>query len=348
MYRSSTSELRQTHHSQVRNRPEIAVITKASAGVGRATVRAFARRNAHIGLVARGCDGLEGARHDVETLGGQALVLPTDVADADQVEAAAAAVEAQLGPIDIWINNAMVSVFSPVKTMTPAEFRRVTEVTYLGYVYGTLAALKRMLPCDRGTIVQVGSALAYRGIPLQAAYCGAKHAIQGFMDSLQCELRHDGSHVQVTMVQMPALNTPLFGWVKSRLPHKAQPVPPIYQPEVAAEAIVQATHHLRHEFYVGFSTVKAIIGNKLIPGVADWYLARTGYTAQQTDEPVDPNRPHNLWEPVLGDHGAHGTFDAHARDTSVQLWADTHRGWLALAGLGLTGILYAALSRRRR
>jgi len=311
-------------------------------------VRAFARRGAHIGLVARGSDGLEGARYDVETLGGQALVLPTDVADADQVEAAAAAVEAQLGPIDIWINNAMVSVFSPIKTMTPAEFRRVTEVTYLGYVYGTLAALKRMLPRDRGTIVQVGSALAYRGIPLQAAYCGAKHAIQGFMDSLQCELRHDGSHVQVTMVQMPALNTPQFGWVKSRLPHKAQPVPPIYQPEVAAEAIVQAAHHPRREFYVGFSTVKAIIGNKLLPGIADWYLARTGYTAQQTDEPVDPNRPHNLWEPVPGDHGAHGTFDARARDTSVQLWADTHRGWLTLAGLGLTGILYAALSKRRR
>jgi len=332
----------------VRTRSEIVVITGASAGVGRATVRAFARRGAHIGLVARGCDGLEGARHDVETLGGQALVLPTDVADADQVEAAAAAVEEQLGPIDIWINNAMVSIFSPIKTMTPAEFRRVTEVTYLGYVYGTLAALKRMLPRDCGTIVQVGSALAYRGIPLQAAYCGAKHAIQGFMDSLQCELRHDGSHVQVTMVQMPALNTPLFGWVKSRLPHKAQPVPPIYQPEVAAEAIVQAAHHPRREFYVGFSTVKAIIGNKLLPGIADWYLARTGYTAQQTDEPVDPNRPHNLWEPVPGDHGAHSTFDARARDTSVQLWADTHRGWLALAGLGLTGILYADLSRRRR
>ena len=269
------------------------------------------------------------------------------MADADQVETAAAAVEEHLRPIDIWINDAMVSVFSPIKEMTPAEFRRVTEVTYLGYVYGTLTALKRMLPRDRGVIVQVGSALAYRGIPLQAAYCGAKHAIKGFMDALRCELLHDGSHVQVTMVQMPALNTPQFGWVKSRLPHTAQPVPPIYQPEVVAEAIVQAAHHPRREFYVGFSTVKAIIGNKLVPGFADWYLARTGYESQQTNVPAAPNRPNNLWEPMPGDHGAHGTFDARAREHSLQLWADTHRGWLAF-GLGLTGVLYAALARRRR
>ena len=348
MQRASKSELRRAHNGKVCTRPEIVVITGASAGVGRATVRAFARRGAHIGLIARGRDGLEGARQDVEALGGQALVLPTDVADADQVEAAAAAVEEQLGPIDIWINDAMVSIFSPIKQMTPDEFRRVTEVTYLGYVYGTLAALKRMLPRDRGVIVQVGSALAYRGIPLQAAYCGAKHAIQGFMDALRCELLHDGSHVQVTMVQMPALNTPQFGWVKSRLPHKAQPVPPIYQPEVAAAAIVQAAHHPRREFYVGFSTVKAIIGNKLVPGFADWYLARTGYQSQQTNVPAVPNRPNNLWKPVPGDHGAHGTFDARAREHSLQLWADTHRGWLALVGLGLTSVLYAALARRRR
>jgi NAD(P)-dependent dehydrogenase (short-subunit alcohol dehydrogenase family) len=311
-------------------------------------VRAFARRGAHIGLVARGQDGLAGAQRDVEALGGKALVLPTDVADADQVEAAAAAVEEQLGPIDIWINDAMVSVFSPVKEMTPEEFRRVTEVTYLGYVYGTLAALKRMLPRDHGVIVQVGSALAYRGIPLQAAYCGAKHAIQGFMDSLRCELLHDGSQVQVTMVQMPALNTPQFGWVKSRLSHKAQPVPPIFQPEVAAEAIVWAADHPRREFLAGFSTVKAVIGNKIVPWLGDWYLARQGYAAQQTDEPADPYRPHNLWQPVPGDHGAHGTFDARARDTSLQLWADTHRGWLAVAGLGLAGVLYAALAKNRR
>jgi NAD(P)-dependent dehydrogenase (short-subunit alcohol dehydrogenase family) len=348
MVKWSKTALTRSRRGKVRVRPEIVVITGASAGVGRATVRAFARRCAHLGLIARGCDGLEGARREVEALGGKALVLPTDVADADQVEAAAAAVEEQLGPIDIWINDAMVSVFSPVKEMTPEEFRRVTEVTYLGYVYGTLAALKRMLPRDRGVIVQVGSALAYRGIPLQAAYCGAKHAIQGFMDSLRCELLHDGSHVQVTMVQMPALNTPQFGWVKSRLSHKAQPVPPIFQPEVAAEAIVWAADHPRREFLVGFSTVKAVIGNKLVPWLGDWYLARQGYAAQQTDEPADPYRTHNLWQPVPGDHGAHGTFDARARDTSLQLWADTHRGWLAVAGLGLAGVLYAALAKNRR
>jgi NAD(P)-dependent dehydrogenase (short-subunit alcohol dehydrogenase family) len=347
MQRSSKSKIVRSHNGRVRTRPEIVVITGASAGVGRATVRAFARRGAHLGLIARGRDGLEGARRDVEALGGTALVLPTDVADADQIEAAATAVEEQLGPIDIWINNAMASVFSPVKEMTPEEFRRVTEVTYLGYVYGTLAALKRMLPRDRGVIVQVGSALAYRGIPLQAAYCGAKHAIQGFMDSLRCELLHDGSQVQVTMVQMPALNTPQFGWVKSRLPHKAQPVPPIYQPEVAAEAIVWAAHHPRRELFVGFSTVKAIIGNKLAPWLGDWYLARVGYASQQTNAPADPHRPDNLWQPVPGDHGAHGTFDARAHDTSVQLWADTHRGWLALAGLGIAGVVYAALAKRR-
>ena len=219
-------------------RPEVVVVTGASAGVGRATVRAFARQGAHIGLLARGIEGLEAARVEVEAAGGKALVLPTDVARDDQVEAAAAAVEEAFGPIDIWVNNAMVSVFSPLQEMTPEEFRRVTEVTYLGTVYGTMSALRRMQPRDHGTIVQVGSALAYRGIPLQAAYCGAKHAIQGFTESLRCELLHDGSHIHLTMVQLPALNTPQFSWVKSRLPHKAQPVPPIYQPEVAAEAIL--------------------------------------------------------------------------------------------------------------
>lgn len=228
-------------------RPEVVVVTGASAGVGRATVRAFARRSASIGLLARGRDGLEAARQEVETLGGNALVVPIDVADADQVEAAAAAVEEEFGPIDIWVNNAMVSVFSPAKEMTPAEYKRVTEVTYLGYVYGTLAALKRMLAQDRGVIVQVGSALTYRGIPLQSAYCGAKHAIEGFTESVRCELLHDGSNVKITMVQMPALNTPQFGWVKSRLPRKPQPVAPIYQPVVAAEAIVWAAHDYRRE-----------------------------------------------------------------------------------------------------
>jgi NAD(P)-dependent dehydrogenase (short-subunit alcohol dehydrogenase family) len=317
------------HNGRVRTRPEIVVITGASAGVGRATVRVFARRGAHLGLIARGRDGLEGARREVEALGGTALVLPTDVADADQIEAAASAVEAHLGPIDIWINNAMVSVFSPVQEMTPAEFRRVTEVTYLGYVYGTLAALKRMLPRDRGVIVQAGSALAYRGIPLQAAYFGAKHAIQGFMDALRCELLHDGSQVQVTMVQMPAFNTPQFGWVKSRLPHKAQPVPPIYQPEVAAKAIVWAAHHPRRELFVGFSTVKAIIGNKLAPWLGDWYLARQGYTAQQTDDLQTPTARTICGSPYPAITGRTALL-MPAHDTSLQLWADTHRGWLAL------------------
>jgi len=225
-----------------------------------------------LGSSPRGRDGLEGARRDVEAAGGRALVLPTDVADHAQVERAAEAVERAFGPIDVWINNAMASVFSPVKEMTPQEFRRVTEVTYLGVVYGTLAALKRMLPRDRGHIVQVGSALAYRGIPLQAAYCGAKHAIQGFMDSLRSELLHDDSHVRVTMVQLPALNTPQFEWVKSRLPHRAQPVPPIFQPEIAADAIHWAAHHGRREMFVGAPTVAAIIGNKIMPGLGDWYL----------------------------------------------------------------------------
>ncbi|HZU75448.1 MAG TPA: SDR family oxidoreductase [Dehalococcoidia bacterium] len=318
-----------------RERPEIVVVTGASAGVGRATVQRFAQEGAWIGLIARGEDGLEGARRDVEATGGRALVLPLDVADADAVEDAAERVERALGPIDIWINDAMASVFSPVKEMTAAEFKRVTEVTYLGFVYGTLAALHRMLPRDRGRIVQVGSALAYRGIPLQAAYCGAKHAIQGFTESLRCELLHDGSHVTVGMVQMPALNTPQFRWVKSRLPHKAQPVPPIFQPEVAAEAIHFMAHSRRPELWVGGPTVKAIMGNKLIPRLLDHYLGKTGYTSQQTDEPADPNRPDNLWQPVDGkgggDRGAHGVFDDRASDHSVELWATMHRTALAAA-----------------
>src|SRR5213596_2251670 len=237
---------------------QVVVVTGASAGVGRATVRAFERQNADVGLLARGCDGLEAARAEVEALGGRALVLPTDVADADQVERAADRVERELGPIDVWVNNAMVSVFSPVKALRADEVKRVTEVTYLGVVYGTLAALKRMLPRDRGVIVQVGSALAYRGIPLQAAYCGAKHAIQGFTESLRCELLHDKSNVRVTMVQLPAMNTPQFSWVKSRLPRKPQPVPPIYQPEIAAEAIIYAAYRNRREMEVGMPTVVAV------------------------------------------------------------------------------------------
>ena len=332
-------------------KPEVVVITGASAGVGRATAQAFGRRGAHVALLARGREGLEGARRDVEALGGRALVLPTDVADAAQVEAAATSAEEAFGPIDVWVNNAMASVFSPVKQMEPEEYRRVTEVTYLGTVYGTLAALKRMLPRDRGAIVQVGSALAYRGIPLQSAYCGAKHAIQGFCDSLHCELIHDQSHVRLTMVQMPALNTPQFSWVKSRLPRKAQPVPPIFQPEVAAEAIVWAAHHDRRELAVGWPTIEAVVGNKIAPGWLDAYLARTCYDAQMTDEPELPGRPDNLWEPVDGrhDHGAHGGFDQKSHGESWQFWADTHRGWLALAGGGLAALACVAfLSGKER
>jgi NAD(P)-dependent dehydrogenase (short-subunit alcohol dehydrogenase family) len=329
-----------------RKEPEIVVVTGASAGVGRATVRAFAEQGAHVGLIARNREALENARREVEAMGGRALVLPADVADHEAVEAAAARVEAELGPIDVWVNDAMCSVFSPVKEMKPEEYQRVTDVTYLGYVWGTLAALRRMLPRDRGAIVQVGSALAYRGIPLQSAYCAAKHAIQGFCDSLRSELLHDGSNVHLCMVQMPALNTPQFGWVKSRLPRKPQPVPPIFQPEVAARAIVYAAHHRRREIYVGWPTVKAVVGNKLAAGYADHYLARNGYDSQQYDGCADPDRPNNLWEPVPGDHGAHGQFDGRATEHSVQLWSNLHRGLLAALGaagaVGLAGALWAA------
>ena len=309
----------------------VVVVTGASAGVGRAAARAFAQRSASVGLVARGRDGLEAAKREIEDLGGRAVVCVADVAHHDQVEAAAEAVEKQLGPIDVWVNNAMTSVFSPFLQMSPEEFQRVTEVTYLGYVWGSMAALRRMHPRNHGVIVQVGSALAYRGIPLQSAYCGAKHAIQGLVDSLRCELLHDQSQVRVCMVQMPALNTPQFTWVKSRLPNKAQPVPPIYQPEVAADAIVFAATHNRREVYLGFPTVKAIIGNKIAPGYADRYLARTGYKSQQTDEPADPNQPNNLMSPLPGDHGAHGAFDDRSRRFSPQLWATKHRKSLLTA-----------------
>jgi short-subunit dehydrogenase len=324
------------------NQPEVVVITGASAGVGRATVQAFAKRGAQIGLLARGIKGLEGAREDVEQLGGQALILPTDVAHSDQVEAAAQKVEDTFGPIDIWINDAMTSVFSPFKEMTPDEFRRVTEVTYLGAVYGTMAALKRMLPRNRGTIVQVGSALAYRSIPLQAAYCGAKAAIRGFTDSLRSELIHDRSQVHVTIVDLPGVNTPQFSWVKSRLPYKAQPVPPIYQPEVSAEAIFWAAHHRRREMFVGLPTVQAIEGNKVIPGLLDHYLASKAYSGQQTSEPRDPNQPDNLWEPLDGengrDHGAHGAFDSRSRSFSPETWISKNRKWLGVMGAGLAGV----------
>jgi len=314
---------------------KVVVVTGASAGVGRATAREFARGGASIGLLARGSDGLEGAKRDVETLGGRAMIIPIDVAEHAQVEAAAEQIEQELGPIDIWVNNAMVSVLSPVKEMQAEEFRRVTEVTYLGYVYGTLSALKRMLPRDKGVIIQVGSALAYRAIPLQSAYCGAKHAIQGFTESLRSELIHDGSRVRVTIVQLPAVNTPQFDWIRTRMPRHPQPVPPIYQPEVIARAIVWASEHHRRELCVGTSTVKAIMGDKIIPGVLDHYLAWIGYTAQQTNEPVDPNRRDNLYQPLPGDHGAHGRFDAGARDSSIQTMMNMYRGWFGLLGAGL-------------
>ena len=325
----------------------VIVITGASAGVGRDAAHAFADESACIGLIARGQAGLEGAKREVERRGGKALMLPTDVADAAELETAAAEVEATFGPIDVWVNVAMTSVFAPVKEITAEEFKRVTEVTYLGYVYGTLAALKRMLPRDRGVIIQVGSALAYRGIPLQAAYCAAKHAIQGFCDSLRCELLHDNSNVRLTMIQMPALNTPQFGWVKSRLPRKAQPVPPIYQPEVAARAIVYASQHPRRETYVGLSTIKAIVGDKIAPGLLDHYLARTCFDAQQLEEPEDPNRPDNLWAPVDADEdrATHGVFDARARSCSPQLWSDLHRGWAGFAIVAIIAVLFMAFSR---
>jgi short-subunit dehydrogenase len=272
------------------------------------------------------------------------------VADAGAVEEAAAAVEAEFGSIDVWINNAMVSVFSPVKQMTAEDYRRVTEVTYLGVVHGTLAALRRMLPRDRGVILQVGSALAYRAIPLQSAYCAAKHAIKGFTESLLSELIHDQSKVRVTMVHMPALDTPQFGWVKSRLPRNPQPVPPIFEPEVAAEALLFAAENDRRELWVGVPTVRAIVGERVVPGALDHYLANIGYEAQQTDEPVDPERRDNLWAPVPGDHGAHGAFEARSSDRSGELWASEHRSGLAMlaAGLIAAGAIGAAVIHARK
>ena len=327
----------------------VVVVTGASAGVGRAVVRAFAREGADVALIARGIDGLEATASEVRTCGGRALVLPVDVADSSAVEAAADRTERELGPISIWVNDAMVSVFSPVKEMKAEEFKRVTEVTYLGFVYGTMAALKHMLPRNKGKIIQVGSALAYRGIPLQSAYCASKHAIQGFMDSLRCELLHDKSAVTVTMVQMPALNTPQFGWVKSRLPRHPQPVPPIFQPEVAAEAILWAARFPRREILVGSPTVLAVLGNRLFPGLLDKYLAKTNFDAQQYGGEVDPNRPNNLWEPLPGDHGAHGSFDDRAETFSKELWLNQNREWLTIAGLALaaSGVALWLLTKRK-
>jgi short-subunit dehydrogenase len=317
--------------------PRVVVITGASAGVGRATARAFARNGAHLALIGRGQDGLHAARREAEAEGVRALTLPADVADPAQVEAAADAAESGLGPIDVWVNNALATVFAPIAETTAEEYRRATEVTYLGTVYGTMAALRRMLPRDRGTIVQVGSALSYRAIPLQAAYCGGKHAIKGFTESLRTELLHDGSRVHVTMVQLPALNTPQFDLARSKMPRRAQPVPPIYQPEVAAQAIVFAAGRRRREVYAGGSTVVTILGQRLAPGLGDLYLARTGYESQQTDE-SERERPDNLFEPVPGDHGTRGRFP-EAKERSLQLWATKHRALLAvLGGMALVGL----------
>jgi NADP-dependent 3-hydroxy acid dehydrogenase YdfG len=327
-----------------RSNPEVVVVTGASAGVGRAIAHAFAKRGAHIGLLARGQRGLAGAQEEVASLGGQALGLPTDVTDHAQVEAAAEAVEREFGPIDVWVNDAMATVFAPFLQVGQEEFKRATEVTYLGAVYGTMSALKRMVPRDRGTVVQVGSALAYRAIPLQSVYCGAKFAMRGFTDSVRTELMHDGSNVWITMVQLPAVNTPQFNWCRTKLPHHPQPVPPIYQPEVPAEAVYWAAHHHRREIDVGFSAVKAIVGNKLAPRFADWYLARTGYKAQQIQDMPVNSRPDNLYEPVPDQAATHGMFDSRARARSHQLWATTHRPLLVglLAGATAVGLVRMA------
>ena len=309
-------------------RNSVVVVTGASAGVGRATVRAFARQGASLGLIARGEDGLGTTRAELEEVGAHVVDVVADVADAEQVEGAAARIEAELGPIDVWVNNAMVSVFMPLWEMTAEDFRRVTEVTYLGCVNGTMAALRRMRPRDAGVIVQVGSALAYRGIPLQSAYCGAKHAIQGFNESLRCELLHLKSNVRVTMVQLPALNTPQFGWVKTNFDKHPQPVPPIYQPELAAEAIVWSARGQRREVNVGAMTTAAIVGDKIASGLLDRYLGRTGFDSQKADRPIESDRPHNLWEPITGGYGARGEFDARAHDRSLQWWITRHRALL--------------------
>jgi NAD(P)-dependent dehydrogenase (short-subunit alcohol dehydrogenase family) len=329
---------------------QVVVVTGASGGIGRATARAFASRGADVALLARGEAGLSAAAGEVHEAGGTALAIPLDVSDYGQVEKAASQVEDELGEIDVWVNVAFTSVFAPFTRIAPEEFRRVTDVNYHGYVYGTKAALDRMLPRDRGTVVQVGSALAYRGIPLQSAYCGSKHALQGFHESLRTELMHDKSGVRVTMVQMPAVNTPQFSWVLSRLPKRAQPVPPIYQPEVAAKAVLYAADHpRRREYWVGGSTMATLAANAVAPGVLDRYLARTGYTSQQTDQDRSPDQPANLWEPADGssghDFGAHGSFDDRSSNRSVQLWASQHHGLLAAA---TAGALSAAIGVVRR
>ncbi|HEY3276188.1 MAG TPA: SDR family oxidoreductase [Syntrophorhabdaceae bacterium] len=327
---------------------DVVLITGASAGVGRATAREFARQGAYIGLVARGLEGLEAAKREVDALGGRGLIIPTDVSDPEQVESAAQLVESAFGPIDVWVNNAMETVMSPFLEMTVDEFRRVTEVTYLGYVNGTRTALKSMLPRDKGVIIQVGSSLAYRAIPFQSAYSGAKHAIRGFTDALRSELIHKKSRVRLTMVQLPAVNTPQFSWCKSRLPRKPRPVPPIYQPEVPARAIVWLARHPRRELFVGMSTVIAIWGNKVFPALGDWVLGKRGWQAQQYNGPADPDRPHYLWLPLPGDHGAHGEFDERSRSQSLELRMATHRGWTVFFAAAASAFALLSMCRKRR
>lgn len=319
-------------------RAETVVITGGTAGIGRATAREFARHGCNVAVLARGTDGLEGTKRDIEELGGRALPISTDVADWRAVEAAADQIERELGPIDIWVNNAFAGIFSRFMDVTPEEYERVTQVTYVGQVNGTRAALKRMLARDKGAIVLVGSALAYRGIPLQSAYCGAKHAIQGFIDSLRCELLHDKSNVTITMVQMPGVNTPQFDWIRAKLPGQPRPVGKVYQPEVAARAIYFAAHDGRKEMLVGLPTVEAVWGNKIASSMLDEYLAATGIDSQQRPDPVSPDRKDNLFEPVAGDHGAHGSFDQEAVDSSAELWISEHKKELGLAALGAAAV----------
>ncbi|HXS43716.1 MAG TPA: SDR family oxidoreductase [Solirubrobacteraceae bacterium] len=327
---------------------QVVAVTGASGGVGRAVAHAFARRGARVGLLARGEPGLQAAAREVQELGGEALVLPTDVADADAVEAAATRVEERFGPLDVWVNDAMATIFAPFTEVSAEEYARATQVTYLGTVHGTMAALRRMKPRDHGTVVQVGSALAYRAIPLQSVYCGAKFAIRGFTDSVRTELMHDGSSVWITMVQLPGLNTPQFSWCRSRLPRHPQPVPPIYQPEVPAEAVVWASRHRRRELRVGGSATSVIFANKLAAPIADRYLARTGYDSQQMpDRPVPADRPDNLFAPVPEHAATHGIFDDRAKSRSAQLWATTHRAPLTAAALA-AGLAVAGLARWAR
>lgn len=326
----------------------IVVVSGASAGIGRAVARRFGAAGWRVALIARGTDGLEAARDEIERAGGEAMVIQADVADESAVEAAAGRVEREWGPIDVWVNNAMVTAFCEFMDMPPADFRRATEVTYFGSVWGIRAALARMLARDRGVIVQVGSALAYRSIPLQSAYCGAKSALRGFIDSLRSELLHRGSRVKLTMVQLSAFNTPQFDWGKACIAKQPQPVPPIFQPEVAAEAIYDAALHPRREWWVGWPAVKAILGQRVVPGMLDRLLAREGYSGQHTDEPLPPGRRDNLYAPVPGDHGAHGRFDARAKSRSLQVELNLHRGAIAAGALAAALGMLAGWTWRRR